>query len=373
MESIPNGAQLRAAREAAGLSLSALSVRTHYSKPLLGKIETGKREIHPEHIMAYSRALNVPVAALMAPFDDPLRIAHEWLVTESVATTHCADGRRIGNSLATKLEERVIELRHLDDSVSGTDLLPVVVREFEDVRRVISECSYTSEIGRRLRTSAGELAQLVGWVASDAGRYFQAQCAYLDGAKVATEAGNQVLVGQLFSSLAYQLSNIGNPSDATLLAKTAVEGAKGATPVVQALLTERVAWALARSRDRDGAMRALDAVDDLYERRSSSIEEPEWVYWLDRSEINVMAGRCFVELGEPDRASPLLLSAIEGYPKERTREVALYQTWLAESYLRNRDIDAAEATIAAARRAADTVHSARLDRRVNEIESMLSK
>ncbi|WP_405160650.1 helix-turn-helix domain-containing protein [Nocardia sp. NBC_01499] len=366
------GALLRLARESQRVSLAVLAGRTHYSKSLLGMLENGQRDIRAEHITAYSRALNIPVDALMAPPDDPIRIAHEWLVADSVATTHSAAGRRVGNDLATDLENRVIELRHLDDHIGGKDLLPLVDREFEDVRKAIMECSYTDEIGRRLRTSAGELAQLVGWVASDAGRYAQAQRSYLDGHNAATAAGNRVLAGQLLSSLAYQISNIGDPADASLLAKTAVRGARDATPVVEALLTERVAWASARSRDRDSTMRALDAVDDAYDRRSADVEEPEWVYWMDRSEINVMAGRCFVELGQPSLASPLLLRAIEGYPQEHAREVALYQTWLAESYVRSREFDAAEATIAAARKAADAVRSARLDRRIGEIELLLT-
>jgi hypothetical protein len=216
------------------------------------------------------------------------------------------------------------------------------------------------------------MSQLVGWVASDAGQYGHAQYAYLDGAKATCQAGDRVLTGQLLSSLSYQIANVGKPDDAVLLARTAAKGAQGATPVVAALLTERVAWAAARARDRDGAMRALDTVDNTYERRSTGIEEPEWVYWVDRSEINVMAGRCFVELSDPSRARPLLQQAIDSYPKDRAREVALYQTWLAESYARNRDFDAAQETIGAARKAADSVHSARLERRVVEIELMLS-
>ncbi|WP_330257480.1 tetratricopeptide repeat protein [Nocardia sp. NBC_00565] len=194
----------------------------------------------------------------------------------------------------------------------------------------------------------------------------------MNGAKAASQAGDRVLTGQLLSSLSYQIANVGQPGDAVLLARTALSGAHGATPVVAALLTERVAWAAARARDRDGAMRALDTVDDTYERRIAGVEEPEWVYWVDRSEIDVMAGRCFVELGDPSRARPLLQQAIDSYPKDRAREVALYQTWLAESYARNRDFDAAQETIRAARKAAYGVHSARLERRVVEIELMLS-
>jgi hypothetical protein len=39
------------------------------------------------------------------------------------------------------------------------------------------------------------------------------------------------------------------------------------------------------------------AVESAYERRKPG-SDPEWVYWLTEDEITVMAGRCYVELGQ---------------------------------------------------------------------------
>ncbi|WP_280293734.1 helix-turn-helix domain-containing protein [Nocardia abscessus] len=365
------GFLLRAARRSRGLSLAALAAKTNYSKSLLGMLENGQRDVKQEHTIGYSRALNIPISALMTPSPDPIRVAHEWLVADSAPKTHASAGRRVGESLATAMEQRVVELRHLDDSVGGENSFPLVLREFENAREVITECSYTERVGKRLLIVAGELAQLAGWVASDAGRYSDAQRLYLSGAAAADDAGDRVLTAQLLSSLSYQIANVGNPYEAALLARTAVKGATDAPPVVRSLLTDRLAWACARSRDRDEAKRALDAVDESYDHRSPDIPEPEWVYWMDRTEIDVMAGRCFVELDEPARASSLLSRAIEQLSTDRVREVALYRTWLAESFLKTRELDAARATIGEARTAAATAHSARLDRRIAEIEGML--
>ena len=84
-----------------------------------------------------------------------------------------------------------------------------------------------------------------------------------------------------------------------------------------------------------------------------------------------MAGRCLVELGDPGSAEPLLSTAIAGYAPGHAREVALYRTWLAESYTRAGMLDAARSTIRRARAAANEVHSARLERRVLEVERLL--
>jgi transcriptional regulator with XRE-family HTH domain len=365
------GAKLRAAREAAGVSLAAVAARTHYSKALLGHLETGHRAVRPEHVAAYSRALGVPIEHLYGPSDEPLRVAHEWLVEDSPVTVQMSAGRRVGAGLAADLERRVIELRHLDDVIGGTDLLPLARKELADAQAVVQEASYSDETGRRLLTVVGELAQLAGWVASDAGQYLEAQRIYLSGVTAARAAGDHVLAGQLLSSLSYQLANVGDPADAALLARSAVTGVKTATPTVRALLLERVAWASARARDRDGARRALDAVDDSYAAGSPGIEEPEWVYWLDRREIDVMAGRCLIELGDPVSAEPLLSHAIASYAPEHVREVALYRTWLAESYARAGMVDASRSMLGLARAAANTVRSARLERRVLEVDRLL--
>jgi hypothetical protein len=92
----------------------------------------------------------------------------------------------------------------------------------------------------------GELAQLAGWVASDAGQYTQAQQHYLSGVIAAEQAGDKTLGAQLLSCLAYQIANIGKRADALLIVRSAVKGATEATPVVRALLLERLAWAATR-------------------------------------------------------------------------------------------------------------------------------
>jgi transcriptional regulator with XRE-family HTH domain len=367
------GAALRAAREAAGVSLAAMATRTHYSKPLLGLLETGKRTIKPEHVEAYGRALNIPIEILRGPPDDPLRVAHKWLVGDSPSAVQLRAGRRVGGILADELEDRVIELRHLDDLIGGGDLFPVVSKELSEVQEVARSASYTDGTGKRLLTVVGELAQLAGWVASDAGRYAEAQRIYLDGVSAAQAAADRPLAAQLLSSLSYQMANVGKPHDAALLARSAVKGSGDTSPLVRALLLERVAWASARSRDYSGARRALAAVDDAYEDRSSGVVEPEWVYWLDRSEIDVMAARCLIELGSPHTAAPLLARAIDSYDVNHAREVALYLSWLAEAYVRAGILDAAHDAFTRVRRIARGVNSARLDLRINQIKTLFPR
>lgn len=121
----------------------------------------------------------------------------------------------------------------------------------------------------------------------------------LTAGKGLAKALSHAYLASELSSLSYQIATVGPAHDAALLARSAVPGASGASPVVRALLWERVAWASARSHDHTSTRRALDAVDDAYESRSCGVIEPQWVYWLNRSEIDVIAGRCLIELGSP--------------------------------------------------------------------------
>jgi hypothetical protein len=83
---------------------------------------------------------------------------------------------------------------------------------------------------------------------------------------------------------------------------------------------------------------ALATVERVYDRRRPD-DDPTWVYWLDSNEITVMAGRCWVELGLPDRATPLLDAAVARCDENHAREAALYRSWLAEAYLQRGDLD----------------------------------
>ncbi|MGC5033925.1 helix-turn-helix domain-containing protein [Micromonospora sp. DT229] len=363
------GAHLRAAREAAGHSLAGMAALTHFSKSYLGLVETGRRPATPDVVERYEHALGVPIGTPA----DPVRLTHEWLIGDSPVPQQLRAGRRIGTGLIETLESRVIELRHLDDTVGSRTLLPVIRAELDQAEHLARTASYTDVLGKRLHTVIGELAQLAGWVASDAGHYRDAQRLYLSGVTAAEAAGDRALGAQLLSSLAYQITNVGKREDALLIARSAVTGAPHATPLVRALLLERLAWAAARLRDTDTTRRALDAVNDAYDQRTDGIAEPEWVYWLNRAEIDVMAARCLIELGQPTTAEPLLTRALAAYNHDHAREVALYQTWLAEGHARAGDLDAAREVLARIDTTVIDAGSARLHRRVAAVDRLIDR
>ncbi|WP_442856423.1 hypothetical protein [Frankia sp. CcI6] len=304
--------------------------------------------------------------------DTALRRAHEWLVTEPPQVVETRVGRRIGEAFTRTVEGRVVQLRRLDDFVGGRDLHELVSREVAATTAVLGDAIYDEHLGRRLQSAVAELCQLAGWVAMDAGHTQAARRFYLDGVKAAHAAGNSPVAANLISTLSYQFANQHDPRTAILLARTALRGAEdSATPATLALLYERIAWAHAKAGDRSATEKALAAVERHYEQRHPD-DEPTWVYWLDDNEIQMMAGRCYVELGLPKRAEPLLVDAVARCDEDHAREAALYRSWLAEAYLQTGDLHRAVEEASHVVRLDARAGSARTSDRVQHLRARLA-
>ncbi|GAA3857329.1 hypothetical protein [Amycolatopsis tucumanensis] len=184
----------------------------------------------------------------------------------------------------------MIELRHLDDVIGGGDLIPLVRHELTEAERVVNDSSYSDDTGRRPLTVVGEQAQLAPWVASDARQSTEAEQVYLSGVSAAQDAGNRALAGQLLSSMSYQMANVGDPP-MPLYSPAPPSRATTGPPRLCARSCSNGSHGQAPARATPTAPRALDAVGDADEARAPGDAEPEWVYWLDRKEIDVMSGR----------------------------------------------------------------------------------
>jgi transcriptional regulator with XRE-family HTH domain len=299
-----------------------------------------------------------------------LALSHEWLVSEPPQAFELRAGRRIGAGVVEQVERRVQQLRELDDHIGGGDSRELVTGELDATVGLLREAAYAERVGQRLLAAIGELCQLAGWVTSDAGRHGAAARLYLTGVRASHAGGDAAGAANNLSCLAYQVANVGDVRQAVTMARTAAVGAGSAPATVRALLWERVAWAHAKAGEGNRADRALGAVEDAYAHRVPA-DAPAWVYWLDETEIQVMAGRCWTELGRPLRAVPALEEATSSYGPDRARESALYLTWLAAAYLLANEVDQAAETATRALRLARQVRSARSAARVAHVDVLL--
>ncbi|MCZ4509804.1 helix-turn-helix transcriptional regulator [Streptomyces sp. ActVer] len=255
-------------------------------------------------------------------------------------------GRRIGASTVAALAGRVHGLRLADDVLAGGDLIDRAFRDLSGAVRLHRDSSYDEPTGTALLVQIGELAQITGWIASDAGEHDQAEQAYRLGISAARQAGDGALVANLAGSLAYQLSNTGRELEGVDLAEAAVtEAGPDAPAQTRALFFDRVAWAHAKAgrTHAQGAMRALGEAHDALSADGGP-EAPDWAYWVSRDELEVMDARVFTELRRPLRAVPLLSRVLDRYDATHARELALYLSWLAVAYADANEPEEAAAT-----------------------------
>jgi hypothetical protein len=318
--------------------------------------------------------------SLSAAFDDALSraaasdiemLAHEWLSVDKPQLIELGIGRRISDSNIATVEHRVMQLRRADDFISGRTSHALVRQELQAATNLLNDAALTEDQASRLLSATGELAQLAAWVAADAGLYRDAAKYAENGIVAAHAADNGALAANIISTFSYQLANTANPRQAAMLARTAYAGVRrDATATTKALLLERAAWADAKSGDLAGCERTLGLVEDnLCDTKTG--DDPDWVYWLNRQEVDVMAGRCYTELKKPAKAEMLLRGALSGYDDALIRENALYLSWLSEDYILLGEIDAACAVATQILELKNRANSARTEERLRHLARLL--
>ncbi|MFG3025812.1 helix-turn-helix transcriptional regulator [Streptomyces sp. NPDC048254] len=354
------GANIRRQRERLGWSQARLAREVCRAAGVTGdpvgrqevsRWETGKRTPR-EWLPFLAAALGVPVDTLAAPqtaAEPPLPTLADFLPAEDpLEPLRGRTGGRLGMGQVDDLQQRVHGLRLADDFLAGGDLMRPALRELRKAVRMFREHSYSELTGRQLLVQIGELAQIAGWIASDAGQHEEAERIYRLGLSAATQAEDRTLAGNLAGSLAYQLSNIGREVEGLDLSRAALDGAgPDAPPKARALYLDRVAWAATKAGGTENAqhaMRALGEASQALSEDSDGIESPSYLYWVDAGELRVMESRVYTELRRPLRAVPLLREVLSEYDATHTRELALYLSWLAIAYADANEPEEAAAT-----------------------------
>ncbi|MFG2140288.1 helix-turn-helix transcriptional regulator [Streptomyces sp. NPDC048650] len=354
------GANIRRERERHGWSQARLALEVCRAAGVQGepvgrqevsRWETGKRTPR-EWLPFLAAALGVPVEALTAPQTTaeppPPTLADYLPEGDPLSPLSAREGRRVGMGQVDDLQQRVHGLRLADDVLAGGDLIRPALRELRSAVRLYREGAHTGDVGRQLLRQIGELAQIAGWIASDAGQHAEAEQIYRLGISAARQAEDHTLAGNLAGSLAYQMTNTGREVEGLQLARAALDGAgPDAPPKARALYIDRVAWAHTKAGGSESAqrsMRALGEASEALAKDSAGTESPAWLYWVDAGELQVMESRVYTELRRPLRAVPLLRDVLSRYDATHTREMALYLSWLAVAYADANEPEEAAAT-----------------------------
>ncbi|MFI6343992.1 XRE family transcriptional regulator [Streptomyces sp. NPDC050560] len=356
------GAVFGLARSRAGISYSKIAAETGIKPERVGTLARGRGRVTSfDKIVAISDALRIPgrmIGLAARPWEGsetpaPSTSAQNGSAVQRRTVLHGLaaslptlaaplDSHQITDDEVRRLRARTARLRRLDDVLGGGDTYRVYLSEYQSTKALLKTCTHKDDTGRALLTVLAEQAQQAGWAASDSGRSSDAAGLYKESHAAACEAGDADLIGNALALLAYQAS-AGDRESAVGIATRSCDSITPHTPAgVRALLFERKAWACAvagRARETERALSG--AVAALGDKPTGP--EPDWASWVDATELDIMAGRCWAELRRPLRAVPVLERALADYDDSHARDKALYLSWLADSYLMAGEVEQAAA------------------------------
>ncbi|MFJ4687804.1 XRE family transcriptional regulator [Streptomyces sp. NPDC088789] len=362
------GTVFRLAREA-GVSYSKIAAECDMKPERVGLLARGQGIVTtfekiariadalriPGHLLGLApRSWEAPVSphpAHAAPADDGDDVRRRKFVRNATGVglavglhelTRPRTGGRIGADVPGRLRARTARLRRLDDVLGGGDTYRVYLGEYESTKALLRDSTYTEGTGKELLSVLAEQAQQAGWAAFDGGRQRDATGLYEDSHRAAVEAGDTELAGNALAFLAYQALNGDQRAAIDVAARSCATAGPDAAPGVRALLYERLAWAYAVAGLADETERALQTAKDALSQVDGT-PQPDWVAWVDETELQIMTGRCWTELHRPLRAVPVLEAALARYDDAHARDKSLYLSWLADSYLTAGEVEQAAA------------------------------
>lgn len=273
-------------------------------------------------------------------------IAAHWGNTLTDPPQTFAPGNRLTSAMVTRLEQRVEDLRHLDDVLGCDELRPSTVAEYNLLSTLANQAVYDGAVGQRLLSALAEASRMCGWLHFDGGLHAAAQRYYVTALRASATAGDPEVGAHTLIYMAIQTYSVGNPQDAVNLVRTAQERVTGHTTArVHSMLHARLARALSKTGDSLTSAREFDAAHTAYAAGPHD-HDPPWAYSLTAGEIEMLAGSSALDLTDPGRALNHFAAARAAQydTAGHVRDSTLYLTRAARAHLELGDLDAACAT-----------------------------
>lgn len=369
------GAELRALREAQGMSLAALGRAVHRDASYVARVERAERPVPADLAADCDRVLGtggtlVRLRALIGPDErrltEPDRSAESS--TPDAIGADPADETRLMAAVRrpSRLDERtIIHLaaaldaeRRLEDSIGAAPLISTVVARLDQISRLVTGAR--GPLRRELVDVAGQWAQFAGWLHTSIGDRPNATAWWDRASEWAAEAGDQNLTGTILSfrgNLAWRCGEIGAALGLTDAALRVGRDSAG-----MACEYYLLARGQATLGDADAARQSLDqAVRYAAEARPDNTA-PWGYYYLAPGFFTLTHGLVIQCLARHDpeyhtEAIDLLTSGLDELPPEMRRSdwAGVYVLRLAAACARAGDLTNAERRASeAARIAADT-------------------
>ena len=247
-----------------------------------------------------------------------------------------------GSELLESINSHIHEIVALDNRFGGADLLKLSTRFFRNLRDQLGTGSYDPRLERDLHSAAGELAEVVGWLAYDAEAHDLCRRMNQESLYFTRLAGDKTVELLTLQNSSMHAAAEGRPREAFQIARSVLEGDYKLSPRIKALFLTRKARALAQSGD-ESALRLLPEIRDLY-LNGVSDTDPAWAWWIDDRELAWHEAMVQRDLGFASKAIDYFERSVMATPADEIRSQYLHRAYLLQSQVDNNTWDAAEQT-----------------------------
>jgi transcriptional regulator with XRE-family HTH domain len=225
------------------------------------------------------------------------------------------------------------------DHLGGHQPLLVAVGDHARYLEALAHKASGADRAEILRLT-GRYAEFAGWLHQDSGDISRATFWTDRAMDCAQQLGNP----RTISYVLHRKSNIAtddkSPAFAVGLAEAALRDRNRLSPRLQAVALRQHANASALSGDREGCLRSLDLARAA---ATAPVTDPddEIAGYCSPAYVEMEAGHCWTQLGEPGRAVAVLRRALATWPAGQERDRGLCLARLALAHAQSGDLDAA--------------------------------
>ena len=242
------------------------------------------------------------------------------------------------------IRDHIREIVALDNRFGGADLVRLSARFFRTLHDQLGAGTYDARLERDLHSAAGELAEVVGWLAYDAEAHDLARRMNQESLYFTRLAGDRGIELLTLQNSSMHAASQGRPREALQIARSVLEGSDyRLSSRLKALFLTRKARALAQGGD-DSALQLLPQIRSLF-LDGVSDADPAWAWWIDERELAWHEAMIQRDLGLASQSVAHFERSVAVTPPTEIRSQYLHRAFLLQAQLENSTWNAAEQTI----------------------------
>jgi hypothetical protein len=267
------------------------------------------------------------------------------------------------------LAESVAALERLDAALGGGALCQMAVNLHGQVKAWLNEGSASASVDAALQRLLTDVGSWVGWLAYDAGNHAVAGRYLTDSIVHARVNDDPAAEVRAMASLCLVLNRIGRHRESLQCAEAALRIAVTIrVPArVVALLHLRAALAQASMGNRAAFGHAASAGYVAFERSDTTREDPPWIHFVNRRELDGLSAYSLMRMGESKRAIDAIRPIVEDPDPAYHRNTVYYRALWAEAAYNCGDYSQASEVGLGVLPAAATVQSKRITNMVMRV------